>query len=100
MAEGIGKTKKMYGQTLKKTNNTDLGDRPIVLIRFNPDDYIDKSGTKMASSFKYLKRGIPQINNLEEWQKRLKSLKETIDFHINNVPEEQVTTINLFYDGF
>lgn len=79
---------------------TDLGDRPIVLIRFNPDDYINKNGTKKASSFKYLKRGIPQINNLEEWQKRLKSLKETIDFHIINVPDEQVTTINLYYDGY
>ena len=78
---------------------TDLGDRPIVFIRFNPDDYIDKNGTKKASSFKYMKRGIPQIKKENEWQKRLKSLKEAIDFHIVNVPDEQVTTINLFYDG-
>jgi hypothetical protein len=41
---------------------TDLGDRPIVLIRFNPDAYTDSSHTKHSTCFKYHNRSeVPYI---------------------------------------
>ena len=72
---------------------TDLGDRPIVFIRFNPDAYDNK-----PSSFKYHKTsGVPIIRHLDEWNGRLKSLKNCIDKHIKKIPVETIFEY-LFYD--
>ena len=50
----------------------DLGRRPLVMIRFNPDDYITKDGTTVRSSFVYKnKSGLPSVRNVSEWQTRL-----------------------------
>lgn len=78
---------------------TDLGDRPIVFIRFNPDEYMDKNGDKVKSSFKYHdKLDVPVIRNEKEWNNRLNALKNKIDHHIAHVPTEKVITSYLFYD--
>jgi hypothetical protein len=72
---------------------TDLGDRPIVFIRFNPDAYDNK-----PSSFKYHKTsGVPIIRNSEEWNGRLESLKNCINKYIHNIPSETIFEY-LFYD--
>lgn len=72
---------------------TDLGDRPIVFIRFNPDKY-----NNQPSCFKYLeKTGVPVIQNVELWQQRLEKLRNTINKHIENIPDE-TTFEYLFYD--
>jgi hypothetical protein len=77
---------------------TDLGDRPIVFIRFNPDAYTQK-GIKHQSSFKYLKKvEIPVLRDQKEWNIRLEELKKTIDENINNIPTKPITTCKLFYD--
>jgi hypothetical protein len=63
---------------------TDLGDRPLVFIRFNPDAYNNK-----PSSFKYHKTsGVPIIRNIDEWTGRLESLKKCINKHIYDIPKE------------
>ena len=78
---------------------TDLGDRSIVFIRFNPDEYTDKDGNKVQSSFKYHdKLDVPVIRDEKEWDKRLTALKDKIDHHIAHVPTETMTTSYLFYD--
>ena len=72
---------------------TDLGDRPIVFIRFNPDEYDDK-----PSSFKYHKKSdVPMIRDTEEWKGRLESLKNCIHKHINIIPNNTIFEY-LFYN--
>jgi hypothetical protein len=82
----------------------DLGDRHIVFIRFNPDDYLDKDNNKIASCW-----GIDRRNELSsvkkskknEWEQRLNTLKNTVDevLCIDNIEiTNPITYINLFYD--
>lgn len=79
---------------------TDLAYRPIVFIRFNPDDYIDVMGNKIKSSFKqHRKLDVPVIRNKSEWDMRLQSLKEKIDYHRNNIPAEPMEIDTLFFDA-
>lgn len=78
----------------------DLGSRPIVFVRFNPDGYINKKNTNITSCFGYHKTlGVPYVTKKVEWEQRLKSLIDTINTYNNeNVPEKEVTILNLFYD--
>jgi hypothetical protein len=77
----------------------DGGSIPTVFIRFNPDGFIDKDNKKVLSSFVYHKTsGIPMIRNEKEWASRLDTLKKTIEYYINNIPEKEVTVVNLYYD--
>jgi uncharacterized C2H2 Zn-finger protein len=77
----------------------DLGNRPIIFIRFNPDSYIDENDNKVQSSFKYHESlGVQIIRDKNEWNNRLLKLKETLDFHLYNIPDKEVTVVNLFYD--
>lgn len=40
----------------------DVNHIPIVFIRFNPDDYIDSSDTKIKSCFAISKTGLCSVN--------------------------------------
>ena len=75
----------------------DLGNRPIVFIRFNPDGYV-KDNKRHNSCFKYHKQhGTPIIANQKEWDKRLTTLKDTIKHHMNNIPNKEVSLEHLFF---
>jgi hypothetical protein len=77
---------------------TDLADRSIVFIRFNPDGYTEKA-KKHMSSFKYHQtQGIPIIRNPKEWNARLEKVKQTIDHYVNKPPEQAITIVPLFFD--
>ena len=77
----------------------DFGNRPIIFIRFNPDNYINKENKKILSSFKYHKStGIPLIRDKKEWNNRLSIVKEMIKKYLNIIPEKEVTNVFLFYD--
>ena len=67
----------------------DLNFRPIVFIRFNPDDYIDKEGNKIKSCWK--------INKIKEWDERINILTEQINYWVKNPTEKTVEIIELFY---
>ena len=75
----------------------DLGNRPIIFIRFNPDKYTSKRKTKVKGCFneKYKVRKT-------EFNKRSKKLttvlKKWIEY--NDIPEKEVTTEYLFFDGY
>ncbi len=68
----------------------DLGSRPIVLIRFNPD----KNGDS-GSCFAFDKKN--KITPTSEWDERKEKLLETIRYHINTIPEKEVTIEYLYY---
>lgn len=75
----------------------DFGFRNMLLIRFNPDDYINENGDKITSCFGYDKNGICKLkkSKLKEYSERLKVLCN----HINeNRPTKSISIINLFYD--
>jgi hypothetical protein len=79
----------------------DLGHRPIIFIRFNPDDYLDKN-TTITSCWGNNKKGICTITNnkKDEWNQRLNILTSHIDYWIDpiNKTDKTIETIQLFYD--
>ena len=77
----------------------DIGHRPIVFIRFNPDTYTDTNGNKITSCWGTNKYGILTIKptKKDEWQERIRLLHEQIQYWIDNVPDKIVETIQLFY---
>jgi hypothetical protein len=80
----------------------DLGHRPIVFIRFNPDDY-DQNGTNITSCWGQDKKGICVVkkSKKDEWTQRLNVLEEHINYWINpeNTTNKTIETIQLFYDS-
>lgn len=77
----------------------DFGNRPIILIRFNPDNYIKSDGTRIKGCFNYHKfYNIPLEPISIEWTNRTNTLKLTIKKHLHTIPNREVTTDYLFYD--
>jgi hypothetical protein len=79
----------------------DLGHRPIVFIRFNPDEYTN-NGIKTTSCWGLDKRGMCVIKKSKknEWTHRLQQLAEQIEYWTNpaNQTSKTVEVIQLFYD--
>ncbi len=81
----------------------DVGHRPIVFIRFNPDDYNTKSAN-ITSCWGNNKSGICVIKKMKkkEWNERLEALENQINYWINpeNKTNKTIETIQLFYDSY
>ena len=87
----------------------DLGNRPLIMIRFNPDSYMEGSSgenkKKIKGCFKPLtkiedihKKKFYEINK-KEWKRRVDILEEIIRENMSeDVPEKEVKEIKLFYD--
>jgi hypothetical protein len=79
----------------------DVGHRPIVFIRFNPDEY-EKDGTNITSCWGCDKNGLCVVKKSKknEWTDRLHVLEENINYWINpeNITSKTIETIQLFYD--
>ena len=77
----------------------DLYHRPIVFIRFNPDAYINKDGIKVSSCWKVNKNGLMSIikKKQKEWDERIESLKNQIQYWIDNKTNKTIEIIELFY---
>ena len=77
----------------------DLGHRPIVFIRFNPDAYTNQQGEKIKSCWKLNKLGVMTIapRKEKEWEERISILKEQIQYWIDNSPTKTVEIVELFY---
>ena len=75
----------------------DLEHRPIVFIRFNPDNYIDKNGKKIQSCWKINKLGIMCITKKEEWVSRINCLLDQIQYWMDNPTEKTIEIIQLYY---
>jgi hypothetical protein len=78
----------------------DLGHRPIVLIRFNPDSY--KDGDKKITSCwsNNSKSGLNTIKQCkkQEWSNRLLELKNNVDFWLNNKTNKTIELVELFFN--
>lgn len=70
----------------------DLGSRPVVFLRFNPDKYISK-GVKTSGCFD--ENG--KVSE-PEWRRRINSLKKRLETYFKVVPEKELTVEHLFYD--
>ena len=77
----------------------DVGHRPIVFIRFNPDDYLDKD-KNITSCFGIDKNGVCGVKKTKqkEWTHRLNALRENIQYWSNHKLEKTIEIIQLFYD--
>jgi hypothetical protein len=79
----------------------DLGHRPVIFIRFNPDDYYDTDGKKVKSCYGITKdMGLIKIVKKKEWLERLECLKNQIAYWNNpiNKTDKTVEIIQLYYD--
>lgn len=78
----------------------DSGNRPLYLIRFNPDDYLDCEKNNITSCWGTTKKGICVVKKKkrEEWEFRLGYLKECLTSCIEKQPTKEVEVIHLFYD--
>jgi hypothetical protein len=76
----------------------DFGNRPVVFIRFNPDEYI-LDGKKITSCWWLNGHGIMVIkkSKQKEWGERIKILNEQIDYWTKNPSEKTVEIVELFY---
>jgi len=81
--------------------SADMGHRPIVFIRFNPDTYI-KDGKKITSCWGINEKGICVIkkSKTKEWKDRLNTLEQQIIYWLNsdNITNKTIETIELYYD--
>ena len=79
----------------------DLGHRPIIFIRFNPDDYREGEN-RITSCWGINKKGICVVkkSKKEEWNDRLQALKNQVNYwiHPDNKTNKTIETIQLFYD--
>ena len=74
---------------------TDLGDRPIIFIRFNPDKYT-QNNTNYEECFYYDDKNKLKVNKIE-WLKRSKVLLDTIKSN-EQLSDKEITIIKLYYN--
>ena len=77
----------------------DLGHRPIVFIRFNPDDYSNE-GKNITSCWGVNQKGICVVKKTkkDEWFNRLDALTQQIHYWMANLTNKTVEVVQLFYD--
>ena len=78
----------------------DVGHRPIIFIRFNPDSY--REGTrKIPSCWVQNMNGICVVKYKEDWEYRLNTLEAQIKYWslLSNTTNKIIETIQLFYDS-
>jgi hypothetical protein len=73
----------------------DLGCRPIVFIRLNPDSYkIDNKRIKGVFS---ISKGGEMTQDKKEFSRRYACLSTAVEYAIANVPTKTVSSIKLYY---
>ena len=77
----------------------DLQHRPIAFIRFNPDAYTNQDGALIKSCWRLNKQGVMLIvkNKQKEWEERIETLKQQIQYWIDNPTEKTIEIVELFY---
>jgi hypothetical protein len=79
----------------------DLGFRPILFLRFNPDEYF-LADKKIPSCWTINKQGLCVVSKSKktQWQERLQKLKTEIEFwsRPENKLEKTIHIVPLFFD--
>lgn len=78
----------------------DVGHRPLVIVRFNPDSYIDENGERVPGCWGVSAR-IGAVNVLQKhkraWQTRLATLQKCVSHWIQTPTTKMVEVVYLFY---
>lgn len=74
----------------------DLGSRPVVIIRLNPDGYIE-NGKKIHSVFTKTTAGTLKVRYQSEFNRRFEKLNTSIKEAMHTIPNKTVTVIQLFF---
>jgi hypothetical protein len=77
----------------------DLNHRPIIFIRFNPDEYRSPDNVLIKSCWKINNFGVMQIkkSKQKEWEERISVLKEQIQYWCEHSTEKTIEVVELFY---
>lgn len=75
----------------------DLGDRPLVIVRFNPDGYTDDKNKKHKGCFIMTEKTQQIKVDKKEWDSRKILLKDVVEKHLKTVPENHLFIDYLFY---
>lgn len=77
----------------------DVGHRPIVFIRFNPDGYTSHTGKKTSSCWRLNKLGVMSIvkTKQREWDERMNTLMLQIQYWTDNPPTKMIEIVQLYY---
>lgn len=76
----------------------DLSHKSVVVIRFNPDMYINEKGKKIQSCWKINKYGKCVIKSESLWNARLKTLENAIRYWMKTSVKKTVEIHYLFYN--
>ena len=81
----------------RSTNLANDFDRPVVLIRFNPDSYQD-GDERVRGCFTASNRGKLHLCDAE-WGRRMESLGDTIEHWLGKHPRKEITEVFMFYNS-
>ena len=78
----------------------DVEFRPIVFVRFNPDEYTN-GATKVTSCWALNGSGICSVKKSKknEWAERLQKLKAAVDYWLVNKTSKTVEIVKLYYSS-
>lgn len=78
----------------------DVDHRPVVFIRFNPDGYVDLDGKTHTSCFGFDSPGNLDVRRSKqaEWEMRLETLREEVDYWMRERSTESMKVVNLFFN--
>lgn len=78
----------------------DVGHRPTVIIRFNPDGYVDENGEKIRSCFGFNEQGkmVVKTSKTVEWEQRLATLRDTVEYWMCHCTLNKIEVVNLFFN--
>ena len=77
----------------------DAGNRPQVVVRFNPDKYTDSAGVKHASTFFMDDKHVLCVDE-DRWEARYQAFKARLNHWLGTVPTKELTVEYLFYDSY
>jgi predicted HAD superfamily phosphohydrolase YqeG len=79
----------------------DLGDRPLVIIRFNPDSYVNTfTQQTVQSCWRKDTKGVFMVpdEQIVPWEHRLLTLRDTITYVSRYYQELETHTFRLFFE--
>lgn len=77
----------------------DIGHRPLVLIRFNPDAYTDSSDVTIPGCWRVNGFGACTIVNDSEWALRTATLMATVKEWLDTPTDRTVTVLSLYFNA-
>ena len=75
----------------------DLGNRPLIILRLNPDSY-ELKGKKIGSCFQKNQDGLRVVR--KEWNLRINDFYRYLTYYIKNEPKKDLVVKQLYYDEY